>query len=313
MGTMRSMAGSRPLPAHEARPKARRRWVQWSAGVTVVVLAAAGYAWLAPVHQADAARLDRLVAAHPPKGFDGTPTSQKVVPASQTGLSRLAAAATSTATQTAAYAVKWKGDATHGKKGAVAEALVAVAPSASDAAAIRAQARTRFLGAKDMTTAGYSLGHRFSVPAAPGSHGATFTATSSSTTASATAPGAIAEVVMGTGRTAVVLYVRGDGGRTRADVVTLAAAEQSALDRAGSDVSPTVTSYPLVASVVTVAGTVAALLVVAFGPALVARVRRRRLAARQRAVERERLARGRKVVKRHRTGPSGRRPSGRRR
>ena len=275
----------------------------------MVVLAGAGYAWLAPVHRPDATRLDRLVAARPPKGFTPAPTSRLAVPLSQTGLSRLRAAATATPTETAAYAVKWKGDATHGKKGAVAEVLVTVAPSASDAAAIRAEARTRFLGARDMKTAGYSLDHRFTVRTAPGSEGATFTATSSASASSAT-PSPMAEVVMGTGRTALVLYVEGDAGTTRADVTALAAAEQAALDQAGSDVSPSVTSYPLAATVVTVAGTAAALLVVALGPALVGRVRHRRFESRRRAVERERLARGRKVVKRH---AASRRDAGRRR
>lgn len=312
MGTVHSLAASRPQDAAgAAHRRARTRWAQWGAGAAVALLAGAGYAWLAPVHRADPAGLARLVAAHPPKGFTAAPTSRRVVQASQTGLSRLSAAAAATSIGTAAYSVMWKGDASHGKAGAVAEALVAVVPSSSDAAAVRAEARTRFLGATHMKAAGYSLDRRFAVRAAPGSQGATFTGPSSSPTAS-TVPRSSAEIVMGTGRTALVLYVEGDAGRTRAAVSSLAAAEQAALDHAGPDFSPAVTSYPLVTSVVTAAGAAVALLVVALGPALVGRVRERRAESRRRAAERERLARGRKVVKRHAAG-SGGRAAGRRR
>lgn len=277
---------------------------------TILLVAVAGYAWLIPVRRADAARLATFAPTEPPAGFTRTPAGQGPVTASRIGLTELRDTSKADPNEAGAYSVEW---VHHSAGTGAAEVIVLEVPTAADGATLRKEAANKFTGKKGVKASGATPGTSFAVASLPGVSGITFTTpsgTSTSTTGSA-APsvGHGATVVVGRGRMVAVALVEEKGTSAVADVSELARRSLARLDARGAGVSLSTTSIPMVATLVYAAGVVLVLGMSGAGVVTVRRVRRRRAAARVRAAERERLTRGRRVVKRQARRPGPRRPT----
>ncbi len=106
---------------------------------------------------------------------------------------------------------------------------------------------TEYSDTKTLKAVHTSLTSRFTLPAVPGSFGATFVTTKSSTTAAASGTAIVYQV----GRVVAVEDIRSSsGGVTRADATSLANAEHTLLEHSEADFSLVETSRPLRLSVI---------------------------------------------------------------
>ncbi len=270
--------------------RSNRLW-RWVLATVVLGLAALGYALTIPVRHPAAARVAALAVTRPVAGFQAHPhAGQSSATASL--LSAVKAAAAATPGETAVYTVTWKG-----KSKSSATALVVLAlPTVQDARAARTEAQKSYLNRASLTPAGYVYAGSLALASVPGAKGATFTGGTSPVT-TATTRRTDAEVYA-LGRVVVVATSQGPGSQAKAAVDRLALSEYRHLQRTGSSPSLGTTSFPLVATLSYAGVTGAVLLVVLASPWAVAAVRRRREAAWEAAVRRERASRGSKVVKR---------------
>jgi hypothetical protein len=283
-------------------PRKRWRWWPQVAAVALLGLAAAGYAVFVPVTRVNDARLGRLVVNSAGGGLGVRPSTRGAMSQGQIPFPVARQAARRQPRQAGAYSEQWtgKGPAITG-----AGVFLALLPSPADAARVRAQAVSQYLDASTLKRQGYTVLQRFSVPGVAGAAGDTFAA-------SASAKSATAAVVVTDRRTVTVIFMEGRPAAARAGAVNLARRESALIGQRLPAFSLVGTTVPLVASVVywVVAGAIVT--GVAAGPGLVRRRRRRREAARQEAMRRGRLVRGKKVARRQ-AGMAKSLPSGLRR
>jgi hypothetical protein len=279
--------------------RTNRLW-RWVAASVVVGLAVLGYVFWIPVRHPSPRRVAALAVTAPVDGLRAHPHASES-DASAGSLAAVKGAAAATPGETAVYTVAWKGTTSKS-----AGALVVLAlPSAADTRATRAEVRTAYLGRTSLTAEGYGYAGALRLSAVPGAAGATFTA-GTTPTITATTRRTDAEV-FSVGRVVVVATAQGEGSHAKSIVDALAVEEYTHLRRTGARPMLAVTSLPVVASLVYAAVAVAVLAVVELGPWSLAAARRRREAAWEAAVRRERATRGSKVVKRQ----AGRTPVGR--
>jgi len=257
--------------------------------VVVLGIAAIGYERYIPVHHVQRARLSHLVAASPPAGFKAKPTTANEVAPSSSSLAALKAAGQRAPNSAGAYSVQWPGTTSTND---VASLLVSMLPTKADAVAVQAQATKAYLAGSSFKSNNYRLLGPLAVPSVAGAQAATFGPTS--------AKGAqrLAVVVFQEGRYAVVAFVQQTSlTRVDASAVALAQLEAAHLQKIGSGFSLTVTTRPLVASLILVGVAVAVALLVLLVPVGVRRNRLRRRQARDAAVRRALQGRGRKIAK----------------
>lgn len=286
--------------------RTNRLW-RWVAATVVAGLAVLGYAVWIPVRHPDPAKVARLALTAPLEGFRHRHGAESA--AADSTFAAVKSAAAATAGETAVYTVTWKGAS---KKSAAALVVVAL-PSTRDAAATRQEAKKAYLSQTSLTAEGYGYIGALRLPAVPGAQGATFAA-GTSPTPTPTTRRTDAEL-FSVGRLVVVATSEGTGAPAKAAVDALAVAEYRYLRHTGGRPRLAETSFPLVASLVYAAVAAAVLVAVQLAPWVRTTVRRRRQAAWEAALRRERTSRGSKVVKRQagRPGPgrSGpRRPAG---
>lgn len=258
-----------------------------AAGI-VVIVAVVGYVQLIPIHHVERTRLSRLVVTAPGAGFKVKPTSSTQVAASSSPFAAVKAAGKRSPNSTGAYSIQW----TAPTSGQGASLLASLMPSVSDAEAVQAEAVKAYLAATSLKSQSYKLQGALSVrrcqtPRRPpscrhlqrcirGSPWWCFELTESSSSRSYSSPGR-----------------RWPG----ASAVALTRAEYLHVRRLGSGFSLTVTTWPLVASLVYGGVSVAIVAVLLLGPMSVRRTCQRQLLAREEAVRRDLRGRGRKIAK----------------
>jgi hypothetical protein len=258
--------------------------------LVALVGAAVVYVVWIPVHAADADRLRSLIVSHPATGFVARPEDAEPVPTGSSPFAEVKTAARQTPEGTGGYSVEWKGKV---DKKAIASVLLTLLPSTHAAGKVRAQAVKEYLEPTTLQTAGYTLGPRFSVTSVPGARGATFLPASGSTSTEPTSA-----VVLRVHHAVAVAVVETKQSAVRSEVSALARDEYRLLARTATGFSLASTTAPLVASVVYWGVVVVLIAATLTAPSVVRTVRRRRRVAREEALRRQRLSRGRKVVKR---------------
>lgn len=281
-----------------------RLW-RWVAATVVLGLAALGYVLWIPVRHPDPARVAALAVTGPVHGFRVRPHATET-PAANSQLGAVKAAAAATPGQTAVYTVAWKG----ATKESAAALVVLALPTAHDARSARHDAEQAYLSRTSLTSDGYGYAGALTLRAIPGATGATFVAGTSPTVTAATRR-TDAEV-FSVGRVVVVATAQGVGSQAKASVNSVALAEYRHLERTGAAPALAETSFPVVASLVYVAVAAAVLIAVQLTPGGAVAVRRRREAAWEAALRRERASRGSKVVKRQAGRTTAGRPASRR-
>lgn len=272
------------------------RWVRFLPAVgaaLVLIVGAAVYQWVIPVHHVEQSRLSRLVVSKPPAGFNVKPSSSSVIPASGTPFSAFKTAASRAPNRSGAYDIGWPGTTSSSIN--EASALVMWLPTTSDAAAVQKQAVATDLAASSYKSAGgYSLERRFDVGGVPGAQAAVYGPASSKSTQGQ----GVAVVVFPEGRYVVTDYVQMTSAtQAQAEASSLTEAEDLHLRQAGPGFTLSVTHWPLEASLVFAGVTVALAALVVLVPLGVIRARRRRQSARQAAARRAVQGRGRKIAR----------------
>lgn len=284
--------------------RANRRLWRWVAAAALICLAAVGYVVWIPVVRPNPAKVARLAVTAPVRGFDSHPTTTET-DAAASPLAAVRKAASSAPGQTAVYTVAWKGAAT--KKSASALVVLAL-PSVGEAKTAQAEAEKSYLGQSSLTADGYGYGGKLK-PAVSGATGAYYLAGTSPTVTASTSR-TDAELFR-VGKVVAVATVQDTGAKADDAVAALVRAEHGHLERTTVG-SLGETSYPLVATVVYAAVAAAVLVALQLSPWAVTVVRRRREAAWEAAVRRERASRGSKVVKRRAGRSAPGRPGARR-
>ena len=267
--------------------------------VAIMVVAAVLYALWIPVTSANGARLGQLAESASPRGLDVKAPTSTTLPAAEFPFSAAKTAARTAPNETGVVSVQWSPKA---KNGAGAEVLLTLVPSAADATKVRAEAVSSYVSNNAIKSNGYTLDKRFGVSGVPGASGVTFTTSGSSTTR-------VDEVVFQVDRAVEVAFIEGAGSQGQAKVTAFAQDQHRQLAQELPGFSLATTSLPPVASGIFWGVTLAILLVVVSVPPTVAWIRRRRRVSRAEARRRERLARGRKVLK-NQAGPPRARQSG---
>jgi hypothetical protein len=266
--------------------------------VVIVVVAAVLYALWIPVTIANGARLGELAQSQPPPGLDvKAPTSTALSPA-EFPFSEAKAAARKAPHETGMASVQWSPKE---KNKAGAEVLLTLVPSEADAAKVLAEAVSSYVSTKAIQSNGYTLIKRFSVSGVPGASGVSFTTGGSSSTR-------VDEVVFQVDRAVEVAFIEAAGSDGQAKVTAFAQDQHRHLAQEIPGFSLAATSLPPVASGIFWGVTLAILLLVVSVPPTVAWIRRRRRLTRAEARRRERLARGRKVLKNQAGPPRARQP-----
>jgi hypothetical protein len=170
--------------------------------------------------------------------------------------------------------------------------VVSWLPSASDAAAVQKQAVSTELAAGSFKGLdNYSLERRFAIAGLPGGQAALFGPASSK------ASGGVAAAVVPEGRYVVFDFVQMTTiAKAQVALTALANAEDLQLRRVGQGFSLSETHWPLEASLVFVAGTVALAALVVLVPLGVRRGRQRQRSAREAASRRAVKGRGHKIA-----------------
>jgi hypothetical protein len=149
----------------EPRPRPAYRTPVFAIARVVVVVAVAVVVYQAVVPSTDVirARLSRLAVTEPGlKGFNARPVQANELPASQTGLKTLVAAAKQAPNQTGAYAVEWTQSQTPG-----AAVFAYLLPNTKQAAALVPEIRTGQMGASSFTADGLTRHATYTVKGFP--------------------------------------------------------------------------------------------------------------------------------------------------
>ena len=284
------------------------------AATVVIGVAALGYVLWIPVHHLDPAKVSALAVTDRLPGIQGRPRGTHS-DASASPLAAVKQAAAAAPAETAVYTVTWGTGTTSTAKTPSAALFVLALPGTKEAEAARRDARSSYAGRTSFTAVGFGYAGTLQVPSVPGATGATYTAGTTPTTTPSTRR--TDAVVFSVGRVVVVATSQGTEHQATAALDALAVAEYDHLRhllRDGAEPSLAVRSFPLVATLVYVAVAVVVLAAVELAPWGVAVARRRREAAWEAALRRERASRGSKVVKRQagrtRTGRPGRATAG---
>ncbi len=267
----------------------RMRRVGGAAALAVV--AAVGFVLWIPMQRPDASRLAHLVITSPLAGLHGPP-KRSAAPATSSPLEAVRGAAASTPGETGVYSVAWQG------AGPVSTASVSatVLPSRTSAHAARGDATRAYLRRSSFTGSGYGFGGTLEVRSVPGAAGAYFLRGTSPVTTASTPRAAV--VIYDVGRVVVDVTAYGEGAATATAARALAVAEYRHLLQVGGDPQIARTVLPLVASIVYVVVALAVIGCSPLVPAAFAWIRHRRALADEAALRRERVARGKKLVRR---------------
>lgn len=285
--------------------RSNRLW-RWVAATVVVGLAALGYVLWIPVRHVNPAKVASLAVTGSLPGIAGSPHGTQGDP-STSQLAAVRRAAASTPAETAQYTVTW-GGGTAGTKTPSAMLMVLALPRTTDARAARVDARRSYAGRTSFIAQGVGYAGPLHLRSVPEATAATYTAGTSPTITPTTRR--VDAAVFSVGRVVVVATTQGTQSQAKVALDALAAAEYRHLGRllpAGAAPGLGETSFPLVASLVYVAVAAVVLAAVQFAPWAMAAARRRREAAWEAALRRERASRGSKVVRRR----AGRTPVGR--
>jgi hypothetical protein len=266
--------------------------------VAIIVVAGVLYALWIPVTVANGARLGQLAEGAPPRGLDVKAPTSTALPAAEFPFSEAKAAARTAPHETGMASVQWSPKK---KNGAGAEVLLTLVPSEADAAKVRAEAVSSYVSTKAIQSNGYTLNKRFTVSGVPGASGVSFTTGGSSSTT-------VDEVVFRVDRAVEVAFIEAAGAQGQAKVTAFAQDQHRHLAQEIPGFSLAATSLPPVASGIFWGVTLAILLLVVSVPPTVGWIRRRRRLTRAEARRRERLARGRKVLKNQAGSPRARPP-----
>ncbi|MBV9661474.1 MAG: hypothetical protein JO337_09980 [Acidimicrobiales bacterium] len=256
--------------AADERPRSARRTAGWTVGRALVVLAvaAAVYPLVVPTHPAMRSRLALLVIDKPGvAAFDKVKAQAGEQDVSQTGIDALTAAAKKFPRQTGLYSVEWAPSQT-----SAAGVVAFLLPSASAAATTFDQLSTQQLSPDAYKSNSLTRTGTFDVPGVAGSGGSVFSPSSDSQPT-------LANTAFRVGRVVALSEVIGPSSSAKADSITLAKDEDTQLRRVAPDFTLAVTRYPLVATLVWIAGAVLVAVIVALTPVLWRRrAERRRLA-----------------------------------
>lgn len=280
-----------PAAGPRRRSHHRSAWLAAGRGLVVALLAAIGYQAVVPVSHIDRGRLAGLVSVHSGvKEFAGKPTSAgEQQGAAQSGLAALVTATNKSPEHTGVYRAEWAAPPAKDAAEVVAFAM----PSAAAAQRLLVQFVSTELSANAEASA--SL-HRVStgpVPAIPGSSGALFMGSSPA----AGSPD-LAVVAFRVGTAVAVTEVVTVSG-TQAEARSMAMAQYQHLRAVEPSFTLAVVDHPLLATLVWVVGAVIVTLVVALGPLVFGRFRRRREQLRQEDLDRQ--VRGHAITKQRRT------------
>lgn len=269
--------------------------------VAIVVVAGILYAFWIPVTGAEAARLGDLAEKAPPEGLAVKAPKSTTLAGADMPFSQAKAAAHRAPNETGMVSVEWAPKAKNGAGGTV---LLTLVPSEAEAKKVRTEALSGYTSSKTLKADGYTLKGRFEVPGVPESVGVNFTTGGSSSTE-------VGEVIFRVARAVDVVIVEGAGSHSQALATTFAQHQHRLLEEELSGFSLTATSFPPVASAIYWGVVAVIALAVVSVPPTIRWVRRKRRLTRAEARRRERLARGRKVLKNQARAPAPRRPAGR--
>jgi hypothetical protein len=256
----------------------------------VLIVAAVGYVVLIPIHHVERARLSRLVVTRPVSGFKVKPTSSSQLAAASSPFAEVKTAAKKSPNSTGSYSIQW---AATSSSSAGASLLASLLPSGSDANAVQAEAAKSYLAAASFKSESFTSEARLSVPSVAGAEAATFAPTSSKVHEGL----GVVEFRVDHIVVVVIVAQQSTPAAAGASAVSLANAEYEHLRQLGSGFSLTVTTWPLVASLIYGGVTLAIVAGLLLAPATVGRGRRRRVLAREEAARRELRGRGRKIAK----------------
>jgi hypothetical protein len=271
--------------------------------VAILVVAAVVYPFWIPMSKTEPARLGDLAKNGPPEGLAVKAPKSTPVPQADIPFSAAKTAALHAPNETAMVSVQW---APKEKNGAGGTLLLSLVPSEAEAKKVLTEALTGYTSSKTLKADDYTLKNRFEVPGVPGAHAITFLTSGSGSTE-------VGEVVFQVSRAVDVVIVDGAGSHSQAAVTTFAQRQHRVLEEQLPGFSLTATVFPPLATglywgVVLIIG-----LVLLSVPPITRFVRRRRRLTRAEARRRERMARGKKVLKHQARAPAPRRPAARRR
>lgn len=271
--------------------------------VAILVVAAVVYPFWIPMSRTEPARLGDLAKGAPPEGLAVKAPKSTTVPQTDIPFSAAKAAARRAPDETGMVSVQW---APEKKNGAGGTLLLSLVPSEAEAKKVLSEALTGYTSSKTLKADSYTLKNRFEVPGVPGAHAITFITSGSGSTE-------VGEVVFRVSRAVDVVIVDGAGSHSQAAVTTFAQRQHRLLDQQLPGFSLTATVFPPLASGFYWGVVLVMVLVVVSVPLTIRWVRRRRRLTRAEARRRERLARGKRVLKQQARAPAPRRPAARRR
>jgi hypothetical protein len=260
-----------------------------------VVASVVGYLLLVQNSQIDRKHLSALVVQHTGvQTLKPTPVASELVAPAKSQFTEMKKAWSLDPGQTGGYGKEWSGSTASGD---AATQLVELLPSSTQARLVRSEAIAEYSGTKALKAVHTSLTSRFTLPAVPGSFGARFVTTKSSTAA---APSGTA-IVYQVGRVVAVEDIQSSsGGVTRADATQLANAEHTLLEHSEADFSMVETSRPWRLSVIYVSASLAIIGLILIVPRGVARRRIRQQDRRNAQARYGYRARGAKTMRRRR-------------
>jgi hypothetical protein len=245
--------------------------------VVVLAVAAVGYQAVVPSTHVIRTRLARLVVTKPGvTAYNIKPTSASEQPAAQTQLKTVTAAAKQSPAATGAYAILWQPS-----QSSFAGLAVFLLPTESQAAATLSELRTQQLAAGSDTSSGLTRRSTFTDSGIPGSAGAVFAPTTSSSTGQTT----LAVSLFQYGKV-VALSEVASAAHPQTDATTLALNEFAHLRQVEPGFTLKVVRRPAVATALWAAAAVAVAAIGALGP-----IGRRRLARRRQQRLEEELSR----------------------
>ncbi len=277
-------------------PGRRRAWPGVVVrAVVVLVVAGIGYQLVVPTSSIVRGRLSHLAIARTgTTNFPGAPAHAGEQAATTGSLAAMEAATKAHPGQTGLYVVQWT------TKASSSDGLVVVTfllPDAPTASTVRSQLATSQLSPTAFSQSGLVRTGQWAPAGIAGAAGSLY-----GPAKGATGPGQVGVTVWQEGRVVALVEVLLASGSPRADATTAAHAEAALLRTAVPGFTLSVTRHPMVASVLWLVGTAAALLLVAGGPVAFRRRRDRRALRLQEELARTIHVRGATIVrKRHGT------------
>ncbi len=258
-----------------------------------VVVSVVGYLLLVQNSQIDRKHLSALVVEHTGvQTLKPTPVESELVAPAKSEFAEMKRAWSINPSQTGGYGKEWSGSTASGD---AATQLVELLPSSTQARLVRSEAVTEYSDTNTLKAVHTSLTSRFTLPTVPGSFGASFVTTKSSTTAAASGTAIVYQV----GRVVAVEDIQSSsGGVTRADATKLANAEHTLLEHSEANFSMVETSRPLLLSLIYVLASLVLIGLVLIVPRRLGRRRIRQQARRNAQARYGYRARGAKTMRR---------------